>query len=139
MLAKAVNYALAGTVEFVVDSEKNFYFLEMNTRLQVEHPVTEMTTGFDLVEEMILIAAGNPLRIQQTDVKLKGHAIEARIYAEDPSRGFLPSTGRINTYIPPLEKKREIRLESGVREGDTVTPYYDPLIANSSFIKGHES
>jgi len=128
-LAKTVEYTSAGTIEFVVDQDRNFYFLEMNTRLQVEHPVTEMITGFDLVEEMIRIAANEPLRIQQSDVKFKGHAIEARIYAEDSSRGFLPSTGRIETYLPPPEKEGEIRLESGVREGDIITPYYDPMIA----------
>lgn len=128
-LAKRVEYFSAGTIEFVVDPERNFYFLEMNTRLQVEHSVTEMITGFDLVEEMIRIAANEPLRIQQSDVHLNGHAIEARIYAEDSSRGFLPSTGRIGTYIPPVETAGEVRLESGVREGDNVTSYYDPMIA----------
>ena len=128
-LAQAVGYSSAGTIEFIVDQKENFYFLEMNTRLQVEHAVTEMITGLDLVEEMIRIAAGEPLRIHQSDVHLKGHAIEARLYAEDSSRGFLPSTGRIRAYLPPVEKKGEIRLESGVREGDMVTPYYDPMIA----------
>ena len=128
-LAQFVKYTSAGTVEFVVDPEGHFYFLEMNTRLQVEHPTTEMITGIDLVEEMVRIAAGEPLRLQQSDVQFKGHAIEARLYAEDSSRGFLPSTGRMRTYLPPLEKKGEIRLESGVREGDVMTPYYDPMIA----------
>ncbi len=128
-LAKTVEYSSAGTVEFVVDQNQNFYFLEMNTRLQVEHPVTEMTTGLDLVEEMIRIAAGEPLRLRQSDICITGHAIEARIYSEDSSRGFLPSTGRIRSYLPPLEKEGEIRLESGVREGDIITPYYDPMIA----------
>lgn len=128
-LAKAVDYTSAGTVEFVVDSKGDFYFLEMNTRLQVEHPVTEMITGLDLVEEMINIAAGEPLRLQQSDVRFTGHAIEARLYAEDSSRGFLPSIGRIRTYISPLEKNDEIRLDSGVEEGTIITPYYDPLFA----------
>lgn len=128
-LAKTVEYSSAGTVEFMVDQKGYFYFLEMNTRLQVEHPTTEMITGLDLVEEMIHIAAGEPLRIQQSDVHLQGHAIEARLYAEDSSRGFLPSTGRIGTYLPPLEKSGEVRLDSGIREGDSVTPYYDPLLA----------
>lgn len=116
-LALAVRYSSAGTIEFVVDQKGNFYFLEMNTRLQVEHPVTEMITGFDLVEEMIRVSAGESLRIHQSDVHFKGHAIEARIYAEDSSRGFLPSIGRIGDYLPPLEKKGEIRLENGVRGG----------------------
>ena len=127
-LAKSVGYSSVGTIEFMVDQREQFYFLEMNTRLQVEHPTTEMVTGLDLVEEMIRVSAGEPLRFQQSDIKLRGHAIEVRIYAEDSSRGFLPSTGRIWSYLPPLEKPGEIRLESGVREGDVVTPYYDPLI-----------
>lgn len=100
-LAQQMNYTSAGTVEFIVDPNRNFYFLEMNTRLQVEHPVTEMITGIDLVEEMIRIAAQEPLRMQQKDVQFKGHSIEARIYAEDSSRGFLPSTGYIHAYSPP--------------------------------------
>ncbi|OJW50132.1 MAG: hypothetical protein BGO67_02045 [Alphaproteobacteria bacterium 41-28] len=128
-LAKTVEYSSAGTVEFMVDPRGQFYFLEMNTRLQVEHPTTEMVTGLDLVEEMIRVSAGEPLRFQQSDIKLSGHAIEARIYAEDSSRGFLPSTGRIWSYLPPAEKPGKVRLENGVREGDIVTPYYDPLIA----------
>ena len=128
-LAKAMKYTSVGTVEFVVDQERNFYFLEMNTRLQVEHPTTEMITGIDLVEEMIRVSAGEPLRFQQKDVQIKGHAIEARIYAEDSSRGFLPSTGRIRTYLLPLENEGKIRLESGVQEGEIITPYYDPLMA----------
>jgi len=127
-LAKAVKYTTVGTVEFVVDQQKNFYFLEMNTRLQVEHPTTEMITGFDLVEEMIRAAAGEHLRFKQSDVQLKGHAIEARIYAEDSTRGFLPSTGRLKSYIPPSEIENEIRIDSGVGEGDIISPYYDPLI-----------
>lgn len=124
-LAKTMNYSSVGTIEFVVDSNRNFYFLEMNTRLQVEHPTTEMITGLDLVEEMIRIAVGEPLCLQQKDVHLKGHSIEARIYAEDSSRGFLPSTGHIRTYLPP----EDVRLDSGVREGDSLTSFYDPLMA----------
>lgn len=128
-LAKTVGYTSAGTVEFVLGPEGDFYFLEMNTRLQVEHPVTEMITGIDIVEEMICIAAGLPLRFQQSDVTFSGHAIEARLYAEDSSRGFLPSIGRLRSYLPPLEKEGEIRLDSGVEEGTIITPYYDPLFA----------
>lgn len=128
-LAKAVDYTSAGTVEFVMDPEGHFYFLEMNTRLQVEHPVTEMLTGVDLVEEMVRIAQGEKLRLQQSDVKLEGHAMEGRLYAEDPSRGFLPSIGRLQTYLPPIEEEGILRLESGVQEGDIITPYYDPLFA----------
>src|SRR5262249_11392279 len=100
-LARAVDYRSAGTVEFIVDRERNFYFLEMNTRLQVEHPVTELVTGLDLVELMIRIAAGEPLSFKQKDVRLKGWAIEARVYAEDPRRNFLPSIGRLIRYLPP--------------------------------------
>jgi len=128
-LAKAVGYTSAGTVEFVLDPKGDFYFLEMNTRLQVEHPVTEMVTGLDIVEEMIYIAARQPLRLHQSDVRFVGHAIEARIYAEDSSRGFLPSIGRIQSYCPPAEKEGKIRLDSGVEEGTVITPYYDPLFA----------
>ena len=102
-LAKAVQYDFAGTVEFVAGQDRSFYFLEMNTRLQVEHPVTELVTGVDLVEEMIRSAAGEPLRLNQADVKLAGWAVEARVYAEDPTRGFLPSTGRLVKYRPPPE------------------------------------
>ena len=102
-LARAVNYVSAGTVEFIVDKDRNFYFLEMNTRLQVEHPVTECITGIDLVELMIRISAGDLLPVNQEDVRLKGWAIEARVYAEDPYRGFLPSTGRLIRYQPPPE------------------------------------
>ena len=102
-LSKAVGYDCAGTVEFIVDKDRNFYFLEMNTRLQVEHPVTELITGLDLVEEMLKIAAGEKLKLKQKDVKLKGSAIEARIYAEDPTRNFMPSTGRLVRFRPPKQ------------------------------------
>lgn len=128
-LAKAVNYTSVGTVEFVMSPKGEFYFLEMNTRLQVEHPITEMVTGIDLVEEMVRIAAGGALRYQQEEIHFSGHAIEARLYAEDSPRGFLPSTGRLFSYLLPPQKEEEIRLESGVQEGDSITPYYDPLIA----------
>src|SRR6266851_4128328 len=126
-LAKAVEYRSAGTVEFIVDRNKNFYFLEMNTRLQVEHPVTEWVTGLDLVEQMIRIAAGETLALQQEDVKLKGWAIETRIYAEDPLRGFLPSIGRLVRYQPPLGD--DIRVDAGVFEGAEISLHYDPMIA----------
>ncbi len=131
-LAKAVGYDSAGTVEFIVDRDRNFYFLEMNTRLQVEHPVTELITGLDLVELMIRIAAGEPLPISQSDVKIHGWAVEARIYAEDPYRGFLPSTGRLSRYRPPAEGRRGeilVRNDTGVYEGGEISIYYDPMIA----------
>lgn len=126
-LAKSVGYFSAGTVEFIVDKDKNFYFLEMNTRLQVEHPVTELVTGLDLVEQMINVAAGKPLTIKQDDISLTGWAVEARVYAEDPSRGFLPSIGRLQRYIEPLGEG--IRIDSGVVEGSEVTMFYDPMLA----------
>src|SRR5579875_3438440 len=126
-LAKAAGYRSAGTVEFIVDQKRKFYFLEMNTRLQVEHPVTELVTGFDLVELMIRIAAGEKLAIAQKDVKLGGSAIEARIYAEDPRRNYLPSIGRITRYLPPAGDG--IRVDSGVEEGAEISIYYDPMIA----------
>jgi propionyl-CoA carboxylase alpha chain len=126
-LAKAVGYRSAGTVEFIVDRERNFYFLEMNTRLQVEHPVTELVTGLDLVELMIRVAAGEPLPFGQGDVRLAGWAVEARIYAEDPTRNFLPSIGRLIRYRPPAGDG--IRLDAGVFEGAEISVYYDPLIA----------
>ena len=126
-LARAVGYRSAGTVEFIVDRERNFYFLEMNTRLQVEHPVTELVTGLDLVELMIRVAAGEPLPFTQKDVRLKGWAIEARIYAEDPTRNFLPSTGRLIRYRPPAGEG--LRLDTGVFEGAEISVYYDPMIA----------
>jgi propionyl-CoA carboxylase alpha chain len=131
-LALAVQYDSAGTVEFVAGQDRSFYFLEMNTRLQVEHPVTELVTGVDLVEEMILSAAGEPLRLKQSDVKLTGWAVESRIYAEDPARGFLPSTGRLARYRPPAEGTHDgvtVRNDTGVFEGGEISIYYDPMIA----------
>ena len=147
-LAQAVDYASAGTVEFIVDGDKNFYFLEMNTRLQVEHPVTELITGVDLVEQMIRVAAGEKLSISQKDVTLNGWAIENRLYAEDPYRGFLPSIGRLTAYRPPAEqaagpllendkwqgdapkgKTVAVRNDTGVFEGGEISMYYDPMIA----------
>ena len=146
-LAKAVGYASAGTVEFIVDGDKNFYFLEMNTRLQVEHPVTELITGVDLVEQMIRVAAGEPLTMTQDDVKLTGWAIENRVYAEDPYRNFLPSIGRLTRYRPPAEVaagpmqvngkwadeategETAVRNDTGVYEGGEISMYYDPMIA----------
>ncbi|MGD9294426.1 MAG: acetyl/propionyl/methylcrotonyl-CoA carboxylase subunit alpha [Roseobacter sp.] len=146
-LAKAVGYASAGTVEFIVDGDKNFYFLEMNTRLQVEHPVTELITGVDLVEQMIRVANGEKLSITQDDVKLTGWAIENRLYAEDPYRGFLPSIGRLTRYRPPAESaagplleqgtwqgdapagEMAVRNDTGVYEGGEISMYYDPMIA----------
>ncbi len=131
-LAKAVGYDSAGTVEFVAGQDRSFFFLEMNTRLQVEHPVTELITGVDLVEEMIRVAAGEPLRMTQDDVKLEGWAVESRVYAEDPTRGFLPSTGRLVRYRPPFEGKFEgvtVRNDTGVYEGGEISIYYDPMIA----------
>ncbi|MGH7046379.1 MAG: acetyl-CoA carboxylase biotin carboxylase subunit [Stellaceae bacterium] len=126
-LARAVDYRSAGTVEFIVDRERNFYFLEMNTRLQVEHPVTELVTGLDLVELMLRIAAGEKLPFHQQAVRLDGWAIEARLYAEDPSRGFLPSTGRLVRYLPP--EGEGVRLDGGVFEGAEISIHYDPMIA----------
>jgi propionyl-CoA carboxylase alpha chain len=132
-LAKAVGYASAGTVEFIVDGERNFYFLEMNTRLQVEHPVTELITGIDLVEQMIRVAAGETLPFAQKDLKINGWAIENRLYAEDPYRNFLPSIGRLTRYRPPVEGQTEtggiVRNDTGVYEGGEISMYYDPMIA----------
>jgi propionyl-CoA carboxylase alpha chain len=131
-LAKAVNYDSAGTVEFVAGQDQSFYFLEMNTRLQVEHPVTELVTGVDLVEQMIRVAAGEKLQLKQQDVKLTGWAIESRIYAEDPYRNFLPSTGRLTTYRPPAEQNLNgvtVRNDTGVYEGGEISIWYDPMIA----------
>ncbi|SMF58339.1 propionyl-CoA carboxylase alpha chain [Xaviernesmea oryzae] len=132
-LAKAVGYFSAGTVEFIVDGARQFYFLEMNTRLQVEHPVTELVTGIDLVEQMIRVAAGEKLAFGQDDVKLAGWAIESRLYAEDPYRNFLPSIGRLTRYRPPAEGKQDdgtvVRNDTGVFEGGEISMYYDPMIA----------
>jgi len=131
-LAKAVGYDSAGTVEFVAGQDKSFYFLEMNTRLQVEHPVTELVTGIDLVEQMIRVAAGEKLSIKQSDVKLSGWAVESRIYAEDPYRNFLPSTGRLTRYRPPEETSASgvtVRNDTGVYEGGEISLFYDPMIA----------
>jgi propionyl-CoA carboxylase alpha chain len=131
-LAKAVGYDSAGTVEFVAGQDKSFYFLEMNTRLQVEHPVTELVTGIDLVEQMIRVAAGERLAIRQSDVKLSGWAVETRIYAEDPYRNFLPSIGRLKRYRPPPETRAgsvTVRNDTGVTEGSEISLYYDPMIA----------
>ncbi len=131
-LAQAVGYTSAGTVEFIVDGDRNFYFLEMNTRLQVEHPVTELITGVDLVEQMIRVAAGEALPMQQSDLKINGWAMESRLYAEDPYRGFLPSIGRLTRYRPPVEeatKTRAVRNDTGVFEGGEISMYYDPMIA----------
>jgi propionyl-CoA carboxylase alpha chain len=127
-LAKKVKYFSAGTIEYIMDKNKNFYFLEMNTRLQVEHPVTELITGLDIVSLMIKIALGEKLPFTQDDIKLKGWAMESRIYAEDPSRGFLPSSGRISLYIEP-EQSENIRVDSGVYEGGEVSMFYDAMIA----------
>ena len=126
-LAKAVGYYSAGTVEFVVDKNKNFYFLEMNTRLQVEHPVTELITGIDLVEQMIKIAYGEKLEVEQKDINFSGSAIECRIYAEDSSKNFLPSIGRLTRYIEP--KGKNVRIDSGVVEGSGDQYVYDPMIS----------
>src|SRR3984893_2348305 len=131
-LAKAVGYDSAGTVEFVVGQDKRFYFLEMNTRLQVEHPVTELVTGIDLVEQMIRVAAGEKLKLKQSDVKLSGWAVETRVYAEDPTRNFLPSIGRLVRYRPPAERSAGgviVRVDTGVYEGGEISLYYDPMIA----------
>ena len=127
-LAKAVAYKSAGTVEFIVDAKRRFYFLEMNTRLQVEHPVTEQVTGLDLVELMIRVAAGERLPLAQKDVRLEGWAIEARVYAEDPLRNFLPSIGRLIRYRPPAEGEG-VRVDTGVAEGGEISMFYDPMIA----------
>ncbi|WP_127105665.1 acetyl-CoA carboxylase biotin carboxylase subunit [Pararhodobacter zhoushanensis] len=132
-LARAVGYTSAGTVEFIVDGERNFYFLEMNTRLQVEHPVTELITGVDLVEQMIRVANGEELPFKQEDLKINGWAMESRLYAEDPYRNFLPSIGRLTRYRPPVEGATPrggiVRNDTGVFEGGEISMYYDPMIA----------
>jgi propionyl-CoA carboxylase alpha chain len=132
-LARAVGYTSAGTVEFIVDGARQFYFIEMNTRLQVEHPVTELITGIDLVEQMIRVAAGEPLRFAQGDLAINGWALESRLYAEDPYRNFLPSTGRLTRYRPPAEGPTPmggvVRNDTGVFEGGEISIYYDPMIA----------
>jgi len=132
-LAKAVNYQSAGTVEFIVDSDKNYFFLEMNTRLQVEHPVTELITGLDLVEQMIKVAAGEELEFDQDGVNINGWAMESRLYAEDPTRGFLPAIGRLVEYREPVTgvfgTSKNVRVDGGVNEGDEITRFYDPMIA----------
>jgi 3-methylcrotonyl-CoA carboxylase alpha subunit len=126
-IARAAGYVNAGTIEFLLDADKRFYFLEMNTRLQVEHPVTELVTGLDLVRQQLRIAAGEPLDILQEDISQRGHAIEVRLYAENPEQHFLPSTGRITRFIKP--EGPGIRLDSGIADGDEITQYYDPMIA----------
>ncbi len=126
--AKAVGYVGAGTVEFIANQDGSFYFMEMNTRLQVEHPVTEMITGQDLVEWQLRVAAGQPLPLAQEQLQLRGHALEARIYAEDANKGFLPSTGKLIRLSPPAESLN-VRVDTGVEEGDEITPFYDPMIA----------
>ncbi|SFS49760.1 acetyl-CoA carboxylase biotin carboxylase subunit [Marininema halotolerans] len=124
--AQAVGYSGAGTVEFLVDAKEEVYFLEMNTRLQVEHPVTEMVTGLDLVHMQLKVAQGEKLTIEQDDVRIQGHAIEYRVYAEDPDR-FLPSPGKLNRFVPPVMEG--VRVDAGVTEGSQITPFYDPMIA----------
>ncbi|MGH0157901.1 UNVERIFIED_CONTAM: hypothetical protein FKN15_051633 [Acipenser sinensis] len=128
-LAKAVQYSSAGTVEFLVDSARNFFFLEMNTRLQVEHPITECITGLDLVQEMIRVAKGYSLRHKQADIPINGWAIESRVYAEDPYKSFgLPSIGRLSQYQEPLGLPA-VRVDSGIQEGSEISIYYDPMIS----------
>jgi propionyl-CoA carboxylase alpha chain len=125
--AEAVDYVGAGTIEFLVDADRNFYFLEMNTRLQVEHPVTELITGLDLVELQILVAEGKELPVKQQEIQMKGHAVECRIYAEDPRDNFLPSTGTLNKHRIP--SGNGVRVDAGVEEGQKVTINYDPMIS----------
>jgi 3-methylcrotonyl-CoA carboxylase alpha subunit len=126
--AQGVGYVGAGTVEFIVNQDGTFYFMEMNTRLQVEHPVTEMITGLDLVEWQLRVAAGEPLPLAQEQLRIHGHALEARIYAEDPDKGFLPSIGKLIHLAPPAETLH-VRVDTGVEQGDEISPHYDPMIA----------
>ena len=126
-IGKETNYNSAGTIEFLLDNNKNFYFLEMNTRIQVEHPITELTTGVDLVREQILVAAGNKLRLKQEDLKQTGHAIECRIYAEDPANNFLPSPGKMSLYVEP--KNIDIRIDTGINKNTVIKSFYDPMIS----------
>ncbi|MBT5426416.1 MAG: methylcrotonoyl-CoA carboxylase, partial [Bacteroidetes bacterium] len=126
-IAREINYNSAGTIEFLVDSNLDYYFLEMNTRIQVEHPVTEMVTGVDLVEEQILVAAGNKLRLKQSELKQKGHAIECRIYAEDPANNFMPSPGTMSLYVPP--EGNNIRIDSSIDSASTILSFFDPMIS----------
>ena len=126
-VARLCDYVGAGTVEFLLDDQHNFYFLEMNTRLQVEHPVTEWITGIDLVEQQIQIARGEALTLQQEDLQIHGHAIELRVYAEDPLNNFLPSIGQLETYVRPTGEN--IRVDDGFEQGMHIPIYYDPMIA----------
>ena len=135
--ARAVGYVGAGTVEFIAEG-KEFWFMEMNTRLQVEHPVTEMITGLDLVEWQFRVAAGERLPLDQAEIPLRGHAIEARIYAEDPGRDFLPSIGSL-LHLRQPEETAEVRVDTGVRQGDAITPYYDPMIAKLNIVWAPDS
>src|SRR3712207_536284 len=137
-LARAVGYSSAGTVEFIAGADRSFYFLEMNTRLQVEHPVTEEVTGLDLVEQMIRVANGEKLQLAQEDVRLNGWAIETRVYAEDPYRGFLPSIGRLTEYRPP-DQHEGVRVDTGVVEGSEISMFYDPMIAKLIRSEEHTS
>lgn len=132
-LARYVKYSSTGTVEFLVDPDRNFYFLEMNTRLQVEHPITEYITGLDLVEQMIRVAAGQPLSIRQSDIKINGWSFESRVYAEDPQK-YLPSIGTLTHYVEPVVpgEEKNIRCDSGIVEGSEITIYYDPMICKLS-------
>ena len=126
-LALAVGYVNAGTIEFLMDADGNYYFIEMNTRLQVEHPVTEQTTGIDIVQTMLKVAAGEPLPFSQAEIKTSGHAIEARITAEDSEKNFAPSCGKVTTWKTPV--RDDVRMETHVYEGFTIAPFYDPMIA----------
>lgn len=128
MMARACNYYTTGTCEFLMDPKKNFYFLEMNTRLQVEHPITEMITWVDLVEQMIKISAGYKLEYTQDDIKINGHSVEYRLYAEDPARKFLPSIGYLTRMLPPAAHP-QIRIDTWVQEGSEISMYYDPMIS----------